>query len=222
MNIPEARDFLATFLFRGDDVFKQVAVLSGGERNRLQLAKLVVTGPNVLLLDEPTNHLDIPSRESLENALRDFSGTVFFVTHDRFLLNRVATHIWEFGEGGITTHEGNYEDLRRRRAEKKVGARNLDQQGSQRAFTDEASPAKPRLSEFRLTRLIEETETRIAELEAKKQEYEVLLATPATYQEREAGDVVAAFRQVSKELEDLYDTWVGYRGELEERRTAQK
>ena len=88
------RSVLARFLFQGEDVFKQTTVLSGGERNRLALAKLLLHRPNVLLLDEPTNHLDIFAREALEQALAEFSGTIIFVSHDRYFIDKLATKIW--------------------------------------------------------------------------------------------------------------------------------
>jgi ATP-binding cassette subfamily F protein 3 len=90
----EARNFLARFLFTGDDVFKPVSALSGGEQSRVALAKLVLLRANFLLLDEPTNHLDIPSQEVLEQVLDDFSGTIVLVTHDRYLVDRLATQLW--------------------------------------------------------------------------------------------------------------------------------
>ncbi len=104
------RNVLAAFLFTGDDVFKRVGDLSGGERGRLSLAKLMLSEANFLILDEPTNHLDITSREILENALRSYTGTVFFVSHDRYLINTTATRILELTGGGLISYLGNYDD----------------------------------------------------------------------------------------------------------------
>src|SRR5690606_193648 len=95
MLISEARNYLARYLFRGDDVFSQISTLSGGERARLALAILVLEEANFLLLDEPTNHLDIPSQEVLQSALESFNGTILLVTHDRYLVDRLATQVWE-------------------------------------------------------------------------------------------------------------------------------
>jgi ATP-binding cassette subfamily F protein 3 len=106
----QARDYLARFLFTGDDVFKKVQVLSGGERGRLALAKLALQGANFLLLDEPTNHLDIPSQEVLEAVLADFAGTILLVSHDRYLIDALATQIWSLEEGRLTAFKGNYGD----------------------------------------------------------------------------------------------------------------
>ena len=118
---PEAvRTYLGRFLFSGEDVFKQVSMLSGGERQRLSLAKMLLDEPNLLLLDEPTNHLDIPSREALEAALREFVGTIVVATHDRYLLERLATRIFTIQDGRIADFHGTYEELRRRRAREVV------------------------------------------------------------------------------------------------------
>jgi len=103
------RSFLAKFLFMGEDVFKPVSALSGGEKGRLRLAKLIYSRKNVLVLDEPTNHLDIPSRESLENASSEYDGTIIVVSHDRFFLDKVATQMLVFeDDGSVSSHDGNY------------------------------------------------------------------------------------------------------------------
>lgn len=108
MSIGEARSFLARFLFKGDEIFNQVSSLSGGERGRLALARLLITKPNVLVLDEPTTHLDIPSREALESMLFDFSGTIIFVSHDRHLISLLADNIWILANGKVETFDGTY------------------------------------------------------------------------------------------------------------------
>jgi len=118
---PEAvRAYLGRFLFSGEDVFKQVAMLSGGERQRLSLAKMLLDEPNVLLLDEPTNHLDIPSREALEAALRDFTGTIVVATHDRYLLERLTSRILTIQDGAIADFHGTYHELSVKRARERV------------------------------------------------------------------------------------------------------
>ena len=103
------RSYLALFLFRGDDVFKNVDTLSGGEKAKLCLLKLMLSGANVLLLDEPTNHLDIPSREVLEAALSDFDGTIIAVSHDRYFINKLATKIYRMNENGFEKFDGDYD-----------------------------------------------------------------------------------------------------------------
>jgi ATP-binding cassette subfamily F protein 3 len=112
----EARDHLARFLFRGEDVFKSVGVLSGGERSRLALARLAARHANLLVLDEPTNHLDLLAREQLESVLQDFEGALLFVSHDRYFIDKLATEIWPIEAGVLKRFEGNWSALQRLRA----------------------------------------------------------------------------------------------------------
>ncbi len=116
MDNEQARHHLAQYLFRGEDVFKLIGSLSGGERGRLALAILALEGSNFLLLDEPTNHLDIPAREALQEVLENFNGTILLVSHDRYLINRLATHIWEIRGGRLQVFEGTYREFILRRA----------------------------------------------------------------------------------------------------------
>ena len=106
----ELRTILGSFLFSGDDVFKQIGVLSGGERNRYALARMLLRPGNFMLLDEPTNHLDMRAKDVLLNALKDFTGTVVFVSHDRYFIDNLATRVFEVGDGKVTPFPGNYED----------------------------------------------------------------------------------------------------------------
>jgi len=112
----ELRSLLGCFLFSGDDVFKPLGVLSGGERNRFALARILVSPSNFLLLDEPTNHLDMRAKDVLLEALAAFSGTVVFVSHDRYFIDRLATRVLEVENGTVTSREGNYEDYLRWKA----------------------------------------------------------------------------------------------------------
>jgi ATP-binding cassette subfamily F protein 3 len=124
LKVPEQalRSLLGCFLFSGDDVFKPLGVLSGGERNRYALARILVSPSNFLLLDEPTNHLDMRAKDVLLEAIAVFSGTVVFVSHDRYFIDRLATRVLEVEGGKVTSHEGNYEDyLRRKESESSVG-----------------------------------------------------------------------------------------------------
>ncbi len=111
----EARNFLARYLFRGEDVFKPLSALSGGERARLALAILSLDGANFLLLDEPTNHLDIPAREALQEVLEEYPGTILLVSHDRYLVDRLATEVWELREGRLHVFKGGYREFLLRR-----------------------------------------------------------------------------------------------------------
>ena len=113
----QVRTILGTFLFSGEDVFKKIKVLSGGERGRLQLCKIFKKGPNLLLLDEPTNHMDIVGKESLENILKEYKGTLIFVSHDRYFVNKIADSLLIFDKSGVTYFNGNYEEYRRKKKE---------------------------------------------------------------------------------------------------------
>ena len=169
----EIRNRLGAFLFSGDDVKKSVGMLSGGEKARLLLAKLSMENNNFLILDEPTNHLDIDSKEVLENALIDFDGTLLFVSHDRYFINRVATHVLELSENGSTLYLGDYDYY----VEKKAGVEaSQTEETSMSNQAKEASPAndyqaqKESQKEARkLMRQIESLEAEIEELETQSQ-----------------------------------------------------
>ena len=169
----EIRNRLGAFLFSGDDVKKSVGMLSGGERARLLLAKLSMENNNFLILDEPTNHLDIDSKEVLENALIDFDGTLLFVSHDRYFINRVATHVLELSESGSTLYLGDYDYYVDKKAEIEVSH---TEEASMSNQAKEASPAndyqaqKESQKEVRkLMRQIENLEAEIEELETQSQ-----------------------------------------------------
>lgn len=169
----EIRNRLGVFLFSGDDVKKSVGMLSGGEKARLLLAKLSMENNNFLILDEPTNHLDIDSKEVLENALIDFDGTLLFVSHDRYFINRVATHVLELSENGSTLYLGDYDYY----VEKKATAEmSQTEEASTSNQAKEASPVndyqaqKESQKEVRkLMRQIESLEAEIEELESQSQ-----------------------------------------------------
>ncbi|HGK2425997.1 TPA: ATP-binding cassette domain-containing protein [Streptococcus pneumoniae] len=169
----EIRNRLGAFLFSGDDVKKSVGMLSGGEKARLLLAKLSMENNNFLILDEPTNHLDIDSKEVLENALIDFDGTLLFVSHDRYFINRVATHVLELSENGSTLYLGDYDYY----VEKKTTAEmSQTEEASTSNQAKEASPVndyqaqKESQKEVRkLMRQIESLEAKIEELESQSQ-----------------------------------------------------
>jgi ATP-binding cassette subfamily F protein 3 len=123
MDISQARNYLARYLFRQDDVFKRVGDLSGGERGRLALAILALEGANFLLLDEPTNHLDIPAQEVLQAALEQFTGTILLVSHDRYLVDRLATQIWHLENGRLRVHKGSYQQFIEQRNQEREAAK---------------------------------------------------------------------------------------------------
>ena len=169
----EIRNRLGAFLFSGDDVKKSVGMLSGGEKARLLLAKLSMENNNFLILDEPTNHLDIDSKEVLENALIDFDGTLLFVSHDRYFINRVATHVLELSENGSTLYLGDYDYYVEKKAELETGviAETLaDSSKNDETPINDYQAQKESQKELRkLMRQIENIEAEIEELETQSQ-----------------------------------------------------
>ncbi len=181
MPMSQARHYLATYLFTGDDVFRPISTLSGGERGRVALAKLALSGANFLLLDEPTNHLDIPSQEILEDVLADFAGTILMGSHDRYLIDALATQIWAVRPGEMTVFEGGYSAYvaaRDGRAADSTQAAAADFRTAGRADArQEPRQAKrrdgraddrgPRLSPYQRAQRARQLEARIEELEIR-------------------------------------------------------
>ena len=169
----EIRNRLGAFLFSGDDVKKSVGMLSGGEKARLLLAKLSMENNNFLILDEPTNHLDIDSKEVLENALIDFDGTLLFVSHDRYFINRVATHVLELSENGSTLYLGDYDYYVEKKAEvemSKTEEASTNNQAKEASSVNDYQAQKESQKEVRkLMRQIESLEAEIEELESQSQ-----------------------------------------------------
>ena len=169
----EIRNRLGAFLFTGDDVKKSVGMLSGGEKARLLLAKLSMENNNFLILDEPTNHLDIDSKEVLENALIDFDGTLLFVSHDRYFINRVATHVLELSENGSTLYLGDYDYYVEKKAEVEASQTeevSTSNQAKETSPANDYQAQKESQKEVRkLMRQIENLEAEIEELESQSQ-----------------------------------------------------
>ena len=205
----EIRNRLGAFLFSGDDVKKSVGMLSGGERARLLLAKLSMENNNFLILDEPTNHLDIDSKEVLENALIDFDGTLLFVSHDRYFINRVATHVLELSENGSTLYLGDYDYYVEKKTE-------LEASQVEEALTEnkekETSPVndyqaqKESQKELRkLMRQIESLETEIEELETQSQAISEQMHT--TNDADELMQLQAGLDKISQRQEEAMLEW---------------
>ena len=169
----EIRNRLGAFLFSGDDVKKSVGMLSGGEKARLLLAKLSMENNNFLILDEPTNHLDIDSKEVLENALIDFDGTLLFVSHDRYFINRVATHVLELSENGSTLYLGDYDYYVEKKAEVEMiqteEASTSNQVKESSPVNDYQAQKESQKEVRKLMRQIESLEAEIEELESQSQ-----------------------------------------------------
>ncbi len=206
----QARDLLAQFLFMGDDAFKKVEVLSGGEMCRLALAKVLAVHPNLLLLDEPTNHLDIQSREALEEALRAYSGTIVVASHDRYLLDTVTNEILEIKDGAWKSFLGNYSYYKEKTSpapeqpEKRVAVLKGIIEPAKRK--DSPLRALERgLRELRKKRII--TEDAIAEIEGRTQEITDALASEETYKDGSSGRLSKEYNELSMKLDSLYLEW---------------
>lgn len=220
LNNTQIRNVLAAFLFTGEDVFKRISDLSGGERGRVSLAKLVLSNANFLILDEPTNHLDIMSKEILEDALNGYEGTILYVSHDRYFINRTAHRILDLTEGQFVSYVGNY-DYYLEKHNTVMAA--IEANAPQNADADSAVAAKVAESEVKLdwkaqkeeqARLrkkendLKKCEEKIAELESRISEIDTEMSDPAI------GTQVAKLQELSKEqaacqeqLEKLYEQW---------------
>ena len=220
LNNTQIRNVLAAFLFTGEDVFKRISDLSGGERGRVSLAKLVLSNANFLILDEPTNHLDIMSKEILEDALNGYEGTILYVSHDRYFINRTAHRILDLTEGQFVSYVGNY-DYYLEKHDTVMAA--IEASVPQSADADNTVAAKAAESEVKLdwkaqkeeqARLrkkennLKKCEEKIAELEARISEIDTEMSDPAI------GTQVAKLQELSKEqtacqeqLEKLYEQW---------------
>jgi ATP-binding cassette subfamily F protein 3 len=172
----EMRNYLAKFLFTGEDVFRQVSTLSGGERGRLALAKLSLSDANLLLLDEPTNHLDLHTQEVLESVLSNFSGTILLVSHDRYLIDSLATQIWEVDPLGRTLHvfKGSYTEYKAqqvKQAEQQAAVEAQSRDAGSVSRTASVKVEKPSLSKYEQKKIrarLSEIELEVAELEKQQ------------------------------------------------------
>ncbi len=197
MPLGKVRDYLAKFLFTGDEVFKKVAVLSGGERGRVALAKLALTGSNLLLLDEPTNHLDIPSQEILEAVLADFPGTILLVSHDRYLIDALATQIWSVNEGRLEVFQGSWSEYVEWREKAKEEA------GRRKEQEEEQKPVRSQKSEVRSQKSQERKRAaRLADLEAAIEALERRQAE-LTQDLETAGADIARVRELGQEYAEV-------------------
>lgn len=214
----KARNVLGSFLFKGDDVFKLVGDLSGGERARLALLKLFLQGDNFLILDEPTNHLDVPTREIVERALQQFGGTCFIISHDRYFLDQVSTRTLVLENKGLTEYLGNYSYYKEKLKEQQdiaalteVVEEVAKEDVKSEAKTISTSPSddpKKKTNTYMVEKQLAEVEEEIARLEATTKMYEVQLANPVVQQD------LAEMENISKQLSDtesnlqkLYEKW---------------
>ena len=215
----EARNLLGMFLFRGDDVFKPVSLLSGGERARLTLLMLFLEKPNFLILDEPTNHLDIPTREIMEQALAAFGGTSLIVSHDRYFLDRVTTRILEMENGKLTEYLGNYSYYREKKKnleEYERARMEAESAASSGKSLPEKEPAKEKKSERKAEskaasaprKPVDSRKMDNIEMEIQRQEAMLKMLTVEMNQTPENYEsIMAEYNQAKQKLEKLYNKW---------------
>lgn len=206
LTVAEARDVLAGFLFRGDDVFKPVKDLSGGEKGRLSFLKLFLAKPNFLLLDEPTNHLDLVSKTVIEDYLLDYQGTILVISHDRFFLDKITNRTLVLEGTKVADYPGNYSYYREKKRQ------NLKEQ-EDKASTSKAKPVtikaqKNRLNKAQTRERIRELEKEIEETEDRLRQLADLLADPATYKnEEDARQYVEEYKCLEEEIPRSYERW---------------
>jgi ATP-binding cassette subfamily F protein 3 len=212
----DIRNALGAFLFRGDEVEKKIGLLSGGERARVQLLKMMLTRANLLLLDEPTNHLDIPSREVLENALDEYNGTIIAVTHDRYLVNRLADRIFHMTESGLTEYVGGYDDyleaVKNADANVKTAEKPLSQNArdykESKLLKSEIGKAKSAVSN---------AEKAIASAEAELERINETLSLPAYSSDYvKAGELSKKADMLTARINTLYEEWESAEARLAE------
>ncbi|MGN0153457.1 MAG: ribosomal protection-like ABC-F family protein [Lachnospiraceae bacterium] len=210
MTNTKVRNVLAAFLFTGDDVFKEIKDLSGGERGRVSLAKLMLSNANFLILDEPTNHLDITSKEILENALKNYTGTILYVSHDRYFINQTATRILDLHDGGITSYIGNYDYyieqqlVSTSRAEEKITVVKNETEAKKdwKQAKEEQAKERKRQNDIR------KTEARIEELEQLISSLDEEMALPENAtNSAKLSEIAAKQAEANDELENLYEVW---------------
>jgi ATP-binding cassette, subfamily F, member 3 len=211
MPISEARNYLAGFLFTGDDVFRTVATLSGGERGRLALAKLSLSGANLLLLDEPTNHLDIDSQEVLQTVLDDFNGTILLVSHDRYLIDALATQIWAASPGELIVFEGGYREYlaeRNRRAEEERAPTGKVANAGSSGDGTGSDGKKHGLNPFQLQKRLEEVEAHITELESRLEALHAAISeASAAGDAKKVSDLGAEYTRTEADLHTTLEEW---------------
>ena len=207
MEQSNVRGALGMFLFTGDDVFKPIHTLSGGEKGRVALTALMLRKDNLLLLDEPTNHLDMDSREVLEDALTDFSGTIITVSHDRYFINRIANRIIEMQPDGVTEYIGNYDDY----IERKNRPVAVEAEAGKTKTELEKEKRREKLSRQALRQLkirAQEAEKAVGVKEAEIAELEAQMADPSLYSDaQKSADVQRAYQKAQQALQTLYEQW---------------
>lgn len=210
MTTTEVRTALAAFLFTGDDVFKKISTLSGGEKCRINLLKLMLSKSNFLLLDEPTNHLDIMSREALEEAILNYDGTIILISHDRYFLNKIINKIYELNEDGVKEYLGNYSYY----VEKKTNPHRFEQMEEYSGVTktqiklDKKKKREAEKAEREQAKLLKNIENKIAETEETIEELQGQLCLEEVYSNPDKSkEVHQLLQNAENELAELYEQW---------------
>ena len=207
MEQSNVRGALGMFLFTGDEVFKPIHTLSGGEKGRVALTALMLRKDNLLLLDEPTNHLDMDSREVLEDALADFGGTIITVSHDRYFINRIANRIIEMQPDGVTEYIGNYDDYIERK-NRPVAVEAVAGKTKTELEKEKRREKMNRQALRQLKTRAQEAEKAISVKEAEIAELEAQMADPALYSDaQKTADVQRTYQEAQQELQTLYEQW---------------
>jgi ATP-binding cassette subfamily F protein 3 len=230
MTITETRSLLGAFLFRGEEVDKKVQVLSGGEKSRLALAKMIVQPANLLILDEPTNHLDMSSQEILQEAMAQYDGTIIIVSHNRHFVNRFVNKVLEIKNGHAALYEGNIEDylyklktLQEREAASRIEeekASLTEQPAKQKGKIARQEQAKIRQEKSRkinpLQKEVRKAEVGIESLETRKEELEQLMADPQLYQEQDKfTECSKEYSSLERKLKRHYQKWEELQAKIE-------
>ena len=211
LNNTKIRNTLAAFLFYGEDVFRPISSLSGGEKGRVSLAKLMLSHANFLILDEPTNHLDIQSKEILESAMNAYTGTILYVSHDRYFINKTATRILEISDHGLTSYPGNYQDYIAQKEKEKAAlnaastsAVSVDTEAKLDWKQQKEEQAKQRKKENRLKKV----EEQITELETKQEELSEAMSLPENASDpAKLMELSNKQAEITSSLEELYEEW---------------
>ena len=209
MNYYEIRSILSQFLFVGDDIFKEISDLSGGEKGRLSLLKLMLSNANLLLMDEPTNHLDIDSKEVLEDAILDYEGTLFVISHDRYFLNRVTNKILELGEEGIAEYLGNYDYYLEKKNEVLYEDNDENEKTKTQLKLDRKKEKELVAQEKQKKKDIKNLEDKITKNEQNLKEVDMLLSSPESYDELDRIVELSRRREkIQSTLDKQYEEWI--------------
>jgi ATP-binding cassette subfamily F protein 3 len=232
MTVTQIRSLLGTFLFRGEEVDKKVQVLSGGEKSRLALAKMIVQPANLLILDEPTNHLDMSSQEVLQEAMAQYDGTIIIVSHNRHFVNRFITKVLEIKNGCASLFEGNIDDymyklknlqeetekdLQAGAGSEEIEAETPMKQRGKAARQEQAKIRQEKSSKLRpLKKEVEQAEERIEKLETRKRELELRMADPNFYQDQDKfAESSREYSSLERKLERMYQQWEEVQAKIE-------